>query len=103
MVPKVIATIMPLTRLIRSSIAPKMKAQTILTKFVTTITRTTSWIESPADKPIIAPLCIAHSEMKMPLTETSALARNVVPNESAILGFLNDCIPTVTSSFIEGF
>ena len=90
------------TRLIRSMIDPNTNAQTMLSRLVITITRTTLLIASPADKPSAAPLVTAHSEINMPLTDTSARASNVAPNANAILGFLPDSIPTFTSSPIEG-
>ena len=90
------------TRFIRSIIDPKMNAQTMLSKLVITITKTTFLIASPADKPSAVPLVTAHNEINMPFTDTSALASKVAPNANAILGFFADSKPTVASSRREG-
>ena len=59
-------------------------------------------VTRPADTPSAVPLVTAHSEINIPFTDTSALASNVAPHANAILGFLADSSPTVTSSRREG-
>ena len=88
MTPSAIATTIAVTLLIRSIIDPKRKAQTILRRFVITITGTTCLNASPVVSPKSIALVAAHSEIKIPLTETSARAKSVAAKAREILGFL---------------
>ncbi len=82
--PMPIAITIALTLSIRSIITPNKKAQNMLIRFVATITGTTLPIDSEGERPIAYPLVMAHCDIKRPLMDTSARARNVAPYAKAI-------------------